>query len=333
MDQSCLRRSQLIKQLHFVVWILLVAAGGVLASRVAFRSGPTVIVASANPPSLETAADATTPAEQTVTEPSEVTEQQTGPTTPRQDESSASAQAQTSTTKPSASDSPSPEPPPRKLASPPADTANARRPAENVPDVLELAEDTTTPDTPESVAPTSKTNVPTIAIGSVYEPEEPEASPTLERETAELPAELRTTTKMVSVETSRTTPAVTPPRRKSPQPTATNAPDLAAQAAKTPAANSLPPRTLSISNPKRIGYPVAFMYGGETVQLQPGDAFRRTFTEQKAKPSVVQFNRGGSFGDASMQLEPGDYEFKVTRQGWKLVPSDSRPSKKKTTVE
>ena len=34
MDQSCLRRSQLIKQMHVVVWGLLVVAGGVLASRV-----------------------------------------------------------------------------------------------------------------------------------------------------------------------------------------------------------------------------------------------------------------------------------------------------------
>lgn len=73
---------------------------------------------------------------------------------------------------------------------------------------------------------------------------------------------------------------------------------------------------LVIENPKAIGYVVSFLYGDEHIELRAGQSFRRSGSEF----ALIQFNRGGDFGNAEIRLEAGRYAFDVDRNGWAIVP-------------
>ena len=81
------------------------------------------------------------------------------------------------------------------------------------------------------------------------------------------------------------------------------------------------PLQLVIVNPKKIGYPVSFLAGDEQQTLQPGESFERILDTAKAT-AKINFDRGGSFGEAVLNLNPGSYRFTVTRKGWDVVPQD-----------
>ncbi len=100
-----------------------------------------------------------------------------------------------------------------------------------------------------------------------------------------------------------------------------------------PVMNPVKPRILRIENPQRIGYPVAFLYGDEQWRLLPGEVFQRALTQPNGAAETIQFDRGGDFGESSLQLEPGDYLFTVTRQGWKIIPSKTFKSVSNLTNE
>ena len=68
---------------------------------------------------------------------------------------------------------------------------------------------------------------------------------------------------------------------------------------------------------------VAFVVNGRVFVLQPGASLQWGVTEELA----VAFDRGGNFGAARENLQPGTYVFRVDAQGWRLVPDATRSSK------
>ena len=76
-----------------------------------------------------------------------------------------------------------------------------------------------------------------------------------------------------------------------------------------------------IRNPVETNGAVHFLVNGETVSLQPGESYQIRLTGQEM---LLQFHRGGQFGEAEHQLSPGVFDFAVSYEtGWMLQPSDS----------
>jgi hypothetical protein len=84
----------------------------------------------------------------------------------------------------------------------------------------------------------------------------------------------------------------------------------------TTASNSVAAAPLQIWNSAGHQVPVAFLADGQQVALSDGQS--HTFYGGGAR--LVEFDRGGDFGTARVELSSGQYEFVITGRGWDLVP-------------
>lgn len=72
---------------------------------------------------------------------------------------------------------------------------------------------------------------------------------------------------------------------------------------------------LTLRNPRGNDGPVSLLVNSRLCTLGPGEA--HAFTDGSAW--VVQFHRGGTFGNAELTLTSGRYDFVVTDHGWTLA--------------
>ena len=79
-------------------------------------------------------------------------------------------------------------------------------------------------------------------------------------------------------------------------------------------ANAAPPVLVRIMNPAATNFPISFVINGEVVRLQAGEAGEFRIDGS----GLVKFDRGGTFGESSYTLKPGDYRFEPTAKGWEL---------------
>jgi hypothetical protein len=79
----------------------------------------------------------------------------------------------------------------------------------------------------------------------------------------------------------------------------------------TPFFSGLPIR---ITNPATNGVTLSYMLNGVTYSIAPG--YSQDLTLDRSW--VVNFSRGGNFGEARYGLEPGLYSFAPTDHGWEL---------------
>jgi hypothetical protein len=70
-----------------------------------------------------------------------------------------------------------------------------------------------------------------------------------------------------------------------------------------------------LHNPSTTGGAVGFMVNRRAYTLEPGQSRRL----QAGELGLLQFHRGGDFGDARHELSPGAFEFQVTNEGWALL--------------
>lgn len=338
MDHSCLRQSRLIKQLHVVVWVVLLAAGGLLGSRVFSERRSTQT-------SLNQQADVALD-----------TAHQELPTDPV---SSAPAESQ----QPALQS-------PRVLlgtkyvgvtAEPPADsvktvevvvaTPEAKKEEVHTPEEVHAIEEIPVEDitvliqseiddssklagseserSPGFVA--EKTNQDLagepVGFGPILKPTV--AAPPVSKPTVTVGREGQVIQKRSATLVERVQAKEV--ERVRPKIVETNSPKQV-NVKPRPEKNRLPPiapepRVLTIVNPEKIGYPVAFLYGKEQCQLEPGEVFTRSFSKPGQLVELIQFDRGGDFGESQLRLETGKYEFAVTREGWKIVPSKLETAK------
>jgi hypothetical protein len=68
-----------------------------------------------------------------------------------------------------------------------------------------------------------------------------------------------------------------------------------------------------LENPADNGYAVSFQLDGTIQTLKPGAVLIETSAQ-----SVIRFDRGGDFGEFRQDLAAGRYQFRVSREGWKL---------------
>ena len=73
--------------------------------------------------------------------------------------------------------------------------------------------------------------------------------------------------------------------------------------------------SIVIRNAKVNRGTVAFLVGREVKQLKPGASLKLPADQTTV---VVRFHRGGEFGNATLTLSPGIYEFEATARGWYL---------------
>lgn len=73
--------------------------------------------------------------------------------------------------------------------------------------------------------------------------------------------------------------------------------------------------SIVIRNAKVNRGTVAFLIGREVKQLEPGASLQLPAVQTTV---VVRFHRGGDFGNATLTLLPGVYEFEATARGWYL---------------
>jgi hypothetical protein len=76
---------------------------------------------------------------------------------------------------------------------------------------------------------------------------------------------------------------------------------------------------LVISNPSKWGVPIHFAIDEEIYTLNPGES-RQVDAVNFPR---IRFHRGEDFGDAEYLIGGGDYEFRVTDNGWALVEPKS----------
>lgn len=72
-----------------------------------------------------------------------------------------------------------------------------------------------------------------------------------------------------------------------------------------------------LTNPADNGGPVRFLLNGEAHSLAAGQTreFSAVFSP------LIQFHRGGSYGNAEQLLDAGHYQFAVSSRGWELIPA------------
>jgi hypothetical protein len=73
------------------------------------------------------------------------------------------------------------------------------------------------------------------------------------------------------------------------------------------------PTAVRIANPETNQYPVAFLVDDAVRSLSTGEV-----AEYSAQSVTVRFDRGNGQGAVTQELEPGDYRFSVTKDGWVL---------------
>jgi len=73
---------------------------------------------------------------------------------------------------------------------------------------------------------------------------------------------------------------------------------------------------LVLRNPVNSGGPIHFLVDGEVRVLEPGGQL----TLSAGATRLIEFHRGGEFGDARFSLADGVHVFTVTPQGWDLRP-------------
>ena len=105
-----------------------------------------------------------------------------------------------------------------------------------------------------------------------------------------------------------------------------------AKTASVPPKNAIPAGRVTIKNACSHEVAVAFLVDGKEAQLDDGA------TQSFSGARVVDFDRGGDFGSAQMELTPGDYEFVIGDKGWQLVRNETKsdssqlPVAKKNTL-
>ena len=98
--------------------------------------------------------------------------------------------------------------------------------------------------------------------------------------------------------------------------------------------NPLPPYKgpgVTIINPAKGDVTLSFAVDDQVVlEIAPGES--RALKDKGSY--IVEYDRGGDFGTARMQLAEGTYEFGVTERGWKLFAvSNSSADRGKTAVK
>ena len=300
MDNSCVLRSRLIKQFHIVVWMVLLIAGTLLGSRVFTDQGAATTAdlsgqineqdaasATAEPPQ-RIAAEPDGPADATASEGSAAVDEPTQKM-PLRIPTRVAAGRDPAADTPITDDEPDDEA--VVVVGPAVDEPTNNAASVGVTEPTDDTGDTelvTQPTEPQTTEPVS---TKTLAVATIVEPE-----PTIN------PVDAVNSQEVESPTENETSPLIT----------ATTTTGSPAPTVKTP------PRKLSIENPQQIGYPVAFLYGKEPVRLAPGEIFSRTFDGDSAA-ELIQFDRGGNFGEEKLQLDEGEFVFTVTRKGWKIV--------------
>jgi hypothetical protein len=77
-------------------------------------------------------------------------------------------------------------------------------------------------------------------------------------------------------------------------------------------------RTLKLENPPSSGGPVSFLIDGRCCTLLVGES--HSFPAET--PHAIQFHRGGDFGVDEVRLTGGHFQFRVTEEGWQLIPTN-----------
>jgi hypothetical protein len=80
---------------------------------------------------------------------------------------------------------------------------------------------------------------------------------------------------------------------------------------------------LAIVNPAENEVTLQFVVDGQTTSLRAG--FRLELAVSQTR--VIEFDRGGSFGQARYSMDEGLYTFNETEQGWELYRSAYVPAK------
>jgi hypothetical protein len=78
-----------------------------------------------------------------------------------------------------------------------------------------------------------------------------------------------------------------------------------------------PERGLSIRNPTRTGGAVHYLVNGQDRTLQPGES-----QKLPAGQWLIEFHRGGPYGDTAHALASGSYHFEIGQRGWELVSNE-----------
>ena len=79
-----------------------------------------------------------------------------------------------------------------------------------------------------------------------------------------------------------------------------------------------PQKPGKIINPLSNRLTITFMVNRRSVTLAAGETFELSGTDSW----VVAFHRGGKFGNQVAYVYGGDHEFKVDREGWRIVPTN-----------
>jgi hypothetical protein len=74
---------------------------------------------------------------------------------------------------------------------------------------------------------------------------------------------------------------------------------------------------LSIHNPRRSGGAVHYLVNGREHTLQPGES-----QQLPGGQWLIEFHRGGDYGEAASTLAAGNYRFEITANGWDLRRRD-----------
>jgi hypothetical protein len=86
-------------------------------------------------------------------------------------------------------------------------------------------------------------------------------------------------------------------------------------------AENIKPFVLRLANPIANGGDVYYAINKVSFSLSPGEYHSLPQTSA----CLVEFHRGGDFGNAKLQLQAGDYVFDVGETGWILTPGTIEP--------
>jgi hypothetical protein len=125
------------------------------------------------------------------------------------------------------------------------------------------------------------------------------------------------------VETNAAGPSLEFPASQSANPAeakASAAPSALFNKPSSPPGRAADGASVTLINPRESGGPVRFLLNGRESVLRPGE------TQQLSadRTWLIEFHRGGDFGEARYTLTSGAYRFRVTGRGWELVASSAR---------
>jgi len=89
-----------------------------------------------------------------------------------------------------------------------------------------------------------------------------------------------------------------------------------------PAPIVLSMRNIAVVNPQGTGATLNFTVDGARCELAPG--MRQELSSPQTR--LIEFDRGGSFGQARYTLSEGLYSFAATDKGWDLIQAAYRPA-------